>query len=147
MESYIKDKLLKKWDPIIDSIIKPFELNNLVKQEISCFCEDFVNDRKNEYKGIDDGYKLKTILIEFKQQLLQNYNVNNEVVSSYYNRYLNSIVYLLDNDEMVTMNGNVFTPINTDKEVNDMINIFYNIADPIRVRKIKIQKINKIING
>ena len=74
---YDPDKLLKKWDPIINYIIEPFKLHNDVKKEIAVFIEKkLINDQSNE----NFGNEIKNILITFKDKLLNKYDANIKIV-------------------------------------------------------------------
>lgn len=138
------DLTLRKWDPVIINIMKPFELNNEVKKEISVFIEKkYLENIYNENLSNEISNILKT----FKQRLSNKYDKNIKIINSYYNRYLNRIVYELDDGQFINsdINGmNIFT--NTELEINMMINIFYSIADPIKYRRLKVQKIKNLIN-
>lgn len=138
------DLTLRKWNPVIINIMKPFELNNEVKKEISVFIEKkYLENIYNENLSNEISNILKT----FKQRLSNKYDKNIKIINSYYNRYLNRIVYELDDGQFINsdINGmNIFT--NTELEINMMINIFYSIADPIKYRRLKVQKIKNLIN-
>lgn len=139
---YDLDKLLKKWDPIINNIIEPFKLHNDVKKEIAVFIEKkLINDQSNE----NFGNEIKNILITFKDKLLNKYDANIKIVNSYYNRYLNRIVYELENGDIINSDTDNKNIITNNKYENDiMINLFYSIADPAKFRESKIKKIKNL---
>lgn len=136
---YDPDKLLKKWDPIINNIIEPFKLHNDVKKEIAVFIEKkLINDQSNE----NFGNEIKNILITFKDKLLNKYDANIKIVNSYYNRYLNRIVYELKNGDIINSDTDNKNIITNNKYENDiMINLFYSIADPVKFRESKIKNL------
>ena len=126
-----KDKIRRKWLPIIKNIIDPIELNYDIELEISIWIEKFqiiINDNIGNF--------ISKSLIEFKEKLLNDVRYNIKVKYTYYNPLINEICYQLENGDIISNN----------KKYNILysqyiINIFYSIVDPPLCRKQKISKI------
>lgn len=126
-----KINLVNKWKPIINNKIEPFKLDDDILFIISEYIEKTLYDF-----SIDTPKHIDNILSKYKQELINNGNI--KIINTYYNITLNSVVYELENGDMIYDNSK---PLVTKEYIKKSILQFYQIVEPnhplLRIEKIK----------
>lgn len=84
-------QFLKKWTPIINSILFPYEINEGMIPIIGKHLQDCV----------DNGINYESIMMEFKAKLLEDEKLKIKIDKMYYHTNINRIVYELNNGDTI----------------------------------------------
>lgn len=128
-----KINLVNKWKPIINNKIEPFKLDDDILFIISEYIEKTLYDF-----SIDTPKHIDNILSKYKQELINNGNI--KIINTYYNITLNSVVYELENGDMIYDNSK---PLVTKEYIKKSILQFYQIVEPNHIL-LRIEKIKKL---
>lgn len=128
-----KINLVNKWKPIINNKIEPFKLDDDILFIIAEYIEKTLYDF-----SIDTPKHIDNILSKYKQELINNGNI--KIINTYYNITLNSVVYELENGDMIYDNSK---PLVTKEYIKKSILQFYQIVEPNHIL-LRIEKIKKL---
>lgn len=109
------NKLLRKWTPIIESILGIFNLENGVLVHISKWMED-----KSQEQNAD--INIAKVLKQYHDELIKSGDKLN-VVKTYYSKSINKIVYELENGEVIYVDEKTYKLPN-EKIINEKIDLF-----------------------
>lgn len=109
------EKLLRKWKPILDSILGIFNLENNVLLHIAKWMENKVRDSNSDND-------IAKVLKEYHDELIKSGDKLN-VVDVYYSKMINKIVYELENGQVLYVDEKTYKLPNN-KVINEKINLF-----------------------
>lgn len=152
-------QLLKKWKPILDNILSPYELEIEILELLAEYLEKKL-EPVSQYTAMGGilgipssspvspqrAHQAETealgTIMEFKERLTKDVDIRVNVKNTYYNSTIKRIVYELENGDSVYLEGKPLI-MKDPNYVKKSKNLFLAISDPKNplVRKMKIEDI------
>jgi hypothetical protein len=148
---------LKKWKPILDNILSPYELENEILEMLADFLEIKLESSSSISLGANgipsisqsaQQLQVETfnIILEFKERLAKDVDIRIDIKNVYYNTTIKRIVYELANGDSVYMESKPLV-MKDSNYIEKSKKLFLSISDSKnpKLRRYKIEDIKNNI--